>query len=347
MKKEMLVFSISLMLLIIAFTGCIEETPPFGSYDSYVDDDGGKDFTNIQDAIDAATNGDTVFVYSGIYNENLVINKSISLIGENKDSTIITGDGDNEGIYIVKDQINVSGFTINNELGTGSIRIVSSFNTISDNNLSDNGWGVTLKEAPNNIISGNIIGNNVDGIQMWDSDYCSILDNIIFSNNSRSNFGLYADSCNETIFSDNTVFTSKRGIQFISSKNLTISGNTIYSNSNTGLHLSDSSHYCIVTNNNISLNGHGIFLISSNNSKIYRNNFINNSESNAFELSYQPNGLDNSWDFGSIGNYWSDYNGTDGNIDGIGDTPYVIPVSDHIETAQNQDNYPLMNPVDI
>ena len=45
------------------------------------------------------------------------------------------------------------------------------------------------------------------------------------------------------------------------------------------------------------------------------------------------------WDDGKEGNYWSDYNGTDGNHDGIGDTPYVIDVL-------NQDRYPLMqNPL--
>lgn len=43
----------------------------------------------------------------------------------------------------------------------------------------------------------------------------------------------------------------------------------------------------------------------------------------------------NIWDNGTTGNYWSNYNGTDNNGDGIGDTPYVI---DH----NNQDNYPLM-----
>jgi len=39
----------------------------------------------------------------------------------------------------------------------------------------------------------------------------------------------------------------------------------------------------------------------------------------------------------SGGNYWSDYNGTDDNGDGIGDTPYIID-------ADNQDKYPLMKP---
>ena len=44
----------------------------------------------------------------------------------------------------------------------------------------------------------------------------------------------------------------------------------------------------------------------------------------------------NIWDNGFEGNYWDNYNGTDGDGNGIGDTPYII-------NENNQDNYPLVN----
>ena len=47
----------------------------------YVDDSGGADYTTIQEAIDAANESDTVFVYSGTYNENILIDKEIKLLG--------------------------------------------------------------------------------------------------------------------------------------------------------------------------------------------------------------------------------------------------------------------------
>jgi parallel beta-helix repeat protein len=54
---------------------------------------------------------------------------------------------------------------------------------------------------------------------------------------------------------------------------------------------------------------------------------------------YPENEPPHAWDNGQIGNYWSDYNGTDANNDGLGDTPYIVDI-------QNQDRYPLIaNPV--
>jgi pectin methylesterase-like acyl-CoA thioesterase len=54
--------------------------------------DGGEaDFTTIQDAIDTANEGDTIYVEKGIYCENIIINKSLILIGEDKEYTIIDG----------------------------------------------------------------------------------------------------------------------------------------------------------------------------------------------------------------------------------------------------------------
>ena len=67
----------------------------------YVDDDGGADYTRIQDAIDNARVGDTIFVHEGIYFENVIIHKLLNLIGSNMNSTIIDGNktGELVGAY--------------------------------------------------------------------------------------------------------------------------------------------------------------------------------------------------------------------------------------------------------
>jgi hypothetical protein len=60
------------------------------------------------------------------------------------------------------------------------------------------------------------------------------------------------------------------------------------------------------------------------------------------------------WDNGTLGNYWEEYNGTDSNGDGIGDSPYIITgvkwdndIGGDIIFAADQDNYPLMTPFEI
>ncbi|HWR63419.1 MAG TPA: hypothetical protein VN365_03350, partial [Candidatus Thermoplasmatota archaeon] len=80
----------------------------------YVGGSGPGNYTRIQDAIDNASDGDTVFVYdnSSPYYENLIVNKSINLKGENRTSTIIDGQGSGDVVYILANYINISNFVI-------------------------------------------------------------------------------------------------------------------------------------------------------------------------------------------------------------------------------------------
>jgi nitrous oxidase accessory protein NosD len=71
------------------------------------------------------------------------------------------------------------------------------------------------------------------------------------------------------------------------------------------------------------------------NNTFYNNAFINNSANIKFYSEYHTGG--NAWEFGGVGNYWSDYNGIDANGDCIGDTPYII-------NSENRDNHPLIAP---
>jgi len=68
------------------------------------------DYVTIQEAIDSAAQGDIVFVKKGSYSENLLINKSITLVGEDKESTVVVGEG-NTALIVQHDNVNVTGFT--------------------------------------------------------------------------------------------------------------------------------------------------------------------------------------------------------------------------------------------
>jgi parallel beta-helix repeat protein len=141
--------------------------------------------------------------------------------------------------------------------------------------------------------------------------------------NSASN---HIEKCNITS-------NSYYGIAIINSSCNTISNNTIARNEGSGITLVSSTGN-IVTNNTIKNNYTGIYLQTSNENNIHHNNFINNTRQAASGNSQ------NTWDddYPAGGNYWNNYQGTDTNNDGIGDTPYTID-------KDNQDKYPLMTPV--
>jgi parallel beta-helix repeat protein len=299
-----------------------------------VDDDGPADFSTIQEAINAAGSGDTIYVKAGMYNEDITINKPLTLVGENSTLTIIYGSGNREVVIIDANNVNFSGFTVKGRGGlwggwTGIWILdgVSGVN-ISNNDILFHGSAVELEEYTSGIvIQGNNISNSLFGIDLYFST-----SNIIKSNTITSNgYGIHISYSDDNMIIDNLITNHlgwpRYGIE------LNISNDTI------------------IYGNTISNNYRGISVKGSSNNKIYHNNFIDNAEQVIIWTTYRDDmeiESHNIWDDGypSGGNYWSDYCGVDEysgpyqnetGSDGIGDTPYVID-------ENNQDNYPLMQP---
>ena len=271
---------------------------------------------SIQDAINASNPGDTIFVYSGTYIENIVVDKSINLIGEDKNTAIINGNGSGIVINILTDYVNISGFTITNggplaqKLDAG-IRIGSNYSTISDCNISSNKYyGLYLYADPkttNNTIKFNTFSNNKYGIFAYYAKTNKISSNT-FTNNS--DYGLFLIG--------------------LSDDNL-ISGNKFIEN-NYAIRIKRSTLNKVIKNL-IMNNNYGVyFCCGAKNNIAYNNAFINNAKWNADDA------IGNTWDNGKVGNYWDDYTGKDANGDGIGDTPYLVG-------GDKGDNFPLMHPI--
>jgi len=356
-------------------------------------------YQNITSALTYASAGYKIFVYNGTYYEHLIISKSVALIGQDKNGTIIDGNQTGDVIKITANNVNITEFTIQNSgstSGESGIHVYSSSgNNINHNIIKNNYNGIFLYDSTHNILTNNSITNNYYGILLSASNTNTISENTI-SSNTKS--GIYiSDSSNATISDNNILKNDEFGVAFIASSNSRFTGNdislnnkygiylfssannifsgnnissnqesgiwlskstnnlladNIFSNDKFGIYVTNSTHNIFTKNNiytniqhgirldysiNNTISGNdisknwirGILLYYSSNNTIFHNNFINNTGSltNINSTNYLDNGIE--------GNYWSNYNGTDENQNGIGNSPYVID-------ANNQDKYPLM-----
>jgi len=272
----------------------------------YVGGDGPGNYTRIQQAINASSNGDTVFVYNGIYFENILIDKKITLKGEDNSNTIINGDMVIEYVVrVIINSVNISGFKIIHA-GDG-IQIYSNNNSITNNNLTENVWfGIAIYHGCNNIVYENVIIDNCGGVLLKSGQNNHIEGNAIIDNiGNYINFGidLYNTSHNEII--SNVIKGSPWNIMFEYSWENIIDNNVIENASNCGIYIFLGSHHNIISNNTIrNPTRIGIEIESNGYNKIIFNNFIKNRR-HAFFTLYNPFfGFNiNTWD----GNYWDNW----------------------------------------
>ncbi|UCF11608.1 MAG: right-handed parallel beta-helix repeat-containing protein [Thermoplasmatales archaeon] len=199
----------------------------------YVSSSGDENFSTIQDGIDTAHSGDTIFVYNGTYFENIVIDKKISLLGENINTTIIDGRGSGNVIKINVDHVTIQGFTIRHSgliFPNAGINCSSNYNIITENLIINNFYGITLYHSLNNIITENTIQNNNHcGIYMSRSSYNTIIGNTI-QYHPYNGIGIYDYSDNNTIQCNSLTNNDYCGCNIRTSSNNTIINNTIRDN---------------------------------------------------------------------------------------------------------------------
>jgi parallel beta-helix repeat protein len=177
-------------------------------------------FRYIQDGIDNAVEGYTVFIFNGTYYESYInINKSINLVGESRDKTIIDADQAVDIIYIYAPYVNISGFKICNAFRAG-INLASNnsnYVTIYNNVFSDNAHGIHPYFHNKNLtISNNIFLNNVNGIYLVSSSYARVFHNNITYNS----WGIRISSSSyNDIYDNNITFYKKMGIELYSFSN--------------------------------------------------------------------------------------------------------------------------------
>jgi len=270
-----IVLGVVFLFIMVSFTSISgiqinnQIVPSFRGNILYVGGSGPGNYSSIQDAIDDASSGDTVYVFNGSYWGNIVVNKSINLIGECKDTTYIEWYSTTDVINISADWVNISGFSI--PWGYyKAVGIYSDYNTFSGNNINYVDIGIEIN-SNNNIISDNNISKCSTGLFLKNST----TGNIILSNNlySHYNYAIQLDSTDRNIIMGNTITTNElTGISLHDSHNNTISGNNV-SWTQFGIE-AVLSHKNSFNNNYFDENIHDLLLYKSNNCNISGNTFL-------------------------------------------------------------------------
>ena len=286
-----------------------------------------QDYPTIAAAVNHASPGDVIAVKQGIYYENIQINKSLSLLGENSENTIIIGNGGSNApavLTLAAAGIKVSGFTIESDdnsiptLNAWGINIQGDNCKITGNIIKSNYIGIFCALQSSTTITDNTITLSIkDGIRFYSGTLNNISNNRIVENKvSGIALGGYAN-----IVSGNNLQSNFRGLG-LGASNSIVFDNTIVSNVESGIFLSGSKN--VISGNEISANKYGIYITTQGAApranEIYQNSFVNNLNNAYGNSSF----LVEKWDNGSSGNYRSDYQST----------PYTI-------NSNNMDNYPL------
>lgn len=362
-KKLMMLLS-TILLLINVFPVEADDTTIL-----HVGGSGLGNYTGIQDAIDDARDGSTIYVYRGTYYENIRLYKPIKLIGEDKRSTVIDGRGIDDTVFITGDDCTLENFTVKNcsKDSFSNIMIQSNGAKILNNVIvGGSGWGLYLYHASNVVIVNNTFIdtgiNIIGGLTSWNTHtiknntvngkklcYYSNVANKTFSENVGQ---LILANCTNFVVQNVNISKVDQGITLGFSSNNSIINSSIH-NTTFGIKL----HFSFNNNiqdNKITGNKYGIYLTHSScnnifrntiktntlfgcwlccgstNNTVYLNKFISNNQS-AYDA------ISNHWHKNNRGNYWSDYKGEDADGDGVGDIPYYIPPD-----GKNQDKYPLV-----
>ncbi len=216
-RSVKIVFAIGFLLLLLSSGSATARRITVGSEN--------KDFSSIQGAVNAAEPGDTVYVYNGLYLENIYIDKEISVrsISGKPEIYIVTAKNPHEHVFhVIANNVTISGFSINGDNDTQKAGIYLE-NTqgvmISNNNLSSNRLGIYLDSSTTNMLNLNDVSENEVGILLNASKDNWIINNKV---NMNSLEGIFLEASDENRLKGNLLhFNTEYGLMLAnSSKNL-------------------------------------------------------------------------------------------------------------------------------
>jgi len=318
MKKPICIILILLLSLTGIGTICVHQVSAAqniyvdSGYKGYSDGTAEKPYKSIQDAIDLASTGDTIYVFGGTYDETIIIDKKLNLWGsiDGIPSIIDTREDKRYTVEIRADYAKFQEFTVSDEQNRksspiGALVAVRALNVIVEGNNLNNttSYGVYLDGAGDgSVVVGNSINNVNHGIHISESNTIDIISNQI---SDCMTYGIHISGSTNSRLYDNNITTSNTGVAVVSSPAINITNNTIKLSDYAGLHIEDSTgaiirHNTIEDNigvglyldtagamiysNQFNANERGITLVGSS-SLIYENMFSNHTASGIYALS--------------------------------------------------------------
>jgi parallel beta-helix repeat protein len=250
----------------------------------------GIHYDTIQSAINSVLtkDGDTIICNAGTYNEDVLVSKNLTILGESSKNTF------------------VNSFHITN---SGSGTVISNFSL-----TGGSGEAITLQDANNCEINDNVISGGYSvGIALVNSDSNNIYGNIIDNSLAANYYGIYFENSSENLISHNAIRNSTRdGIWIQNSVMNNIEFNEVTNNALSGINI-DSSNNNQIQANGVSYNHNGgIIITNSLSNKISGNQIFNNTLGNGITLVNANSTLI------EINNIFNNTNNTNGTYEGCG-----------------------------
>jgi parallel beta-helix repeat protein len=249
MKRHLLVFGIIFLFVGTGFTsisGNKVDTYIIQSLDRgntlYVGGNGPNNYTTIQSAINDAFDGDTVFVFNGLYNERIIVNRSIDVIGESNEDTIINSLSGNTVVKIVDSGVSFENFKITASTYSGPENAGIHMRPSNEIKVSNNVifsafyYGMLGETLEDSIINKNEILQSEIGIRLKNSQNNVIKRNMIIARREDNGHGIWLSSSHFNLFEYNDILDFVDGITFIDSYSTRIYHNNFRSQFRCGLY---------------------------------------------------------------------------------------------------------------
>jgi parallel beta-helix repeat protein len=192
-------------------------------------------FNTIAEGIDAAAPGKSVLVSAGTYNEQLIVNKDITLQGASQDNTFITGSGLTENLISLEaDNITISGFTIDGASNAAKGIYFNNYSSININNniiQNNTSYGINYTNSSPTIENNDIKSNDYSGIDVGIGGAGIVRNNSLIFNK----YGIRTCGDSSPEITRNNISNNNTGIYCRESATPIISYNTISNNTGYGI----------------------------------------------------------------------------------------------------------------